>query len=148
MVAISAFLPQRKKLFRDKDEDGNKLECPYPGMEDIYVTVVPPDWKTDNDRMAIDDITVAELIIRDIWSTFGGTNMVLSVPVKVDGRVQWEEDEDGNLVPKTEEVEFDVNMTKDEFYSAMDQVPSAIIDYWYARVMEVVPQWQPRFRSE
>jgi hypothetical protein len=149
VIDVSSFMPERKYLF-GLDADGNKRECPIEGMEDVWVCVIPPTWKMDNERNQFlydlrrkDTSTPLDLAQEEIWLTYGGTNMSLLVYAQDErGKPIWYE-EGENLVPKTEVIEFDENgrLSRDEFVSVLSRVPSVIIDYWYERVLEVALQW-------
>lgn len=149
-MQISEFMPKDVLLFRKQDSEGNALPCPIPGMEEVYVRIIPPDFRTEEARDAYinGDHSVGEAAVHQIWLTFGGTNMVVVMQKRdSEGRVIWEE-KDGEYVPVECEVKFNLGMTEEQFKEQVYRLPLMLVNYWYARMLEVVRQWQPQFPDE
>jgi hypothetical protein len=153
-VQISDFFPKMMPLFKKPEGVSEDWKAPVPGMEDVWVRVVPPTWEIDRRRQSYvkqqnsdERTSFLDIFHFEIFLTYGGTNMVVIVPRK---------DENGKLVYKpdseygceTEVVQFDEfgKLTIEEFSQRMNKLPMSIVDYWHSRVLEVALQWQPRFR--
>ena len=153
-ISISKFMPQDVYLFGYKDaEKTEKNECPYPGMEEVTVRIVPATWKTDSehDSMIAKARTMEQpglyAIQQEIWMCFGGSNMSLLIQKQDEnGRLLWADQGDGNFAPLTERLEFPPTMNYTEFLVAIGKLPTPLVEQWWLRTLEVVPLWAERFR--
>jgi hypothetical protein len=154
-ILISEFYPKDMMLFPKPEDADENWKAPIEGMEDVWIRVTPPTWESDRLRQAYinrerDNASSSFLDIfhYEIYLTFAGTNMVVEVP-KVDehNRVMWK-DGKASLGPITEIVQFDEEgkLTIEEFTKRINKLPMQLVDWWHSRVLEVAPQWVPRFR--
>ena len=154
-VPISDFFPKQLPLFKKPEGAGDDWKAPVPGMEDVWVRVIPPTWEVDRTRQSyvrqqtVDGASGSFLDIfhYEIFLTYGGTNMVVIVPKKDEhGQIIYKKDNEFGI--ETDIVQFDEfgKLTIEEFTSRINKLPMSIVDYWHSRVLEVALQWQPRFR--
>jgi len=156
-VNMAAYLPQQKWLCRKQDDEGNELTCPVSGAEDVWVRVIPPSFETDRKRQSFiqtsyqqEGYTGFDLMLEEIYLTYGGTNMEVDIPVRnPDGTFQWDVDENDIYTVKAETVTFsqEGKETREEFYQKANAIPYDIIQLWFYRVMEVATHWADRFRD-
>ena len=141
MAKLRACFPEVRLLFRAPYE-GDDWESPYEGMEDTWVRIVPPDWQTATLRQRIlagEVATPLDTVQLDIFLCYGGTNFLMDIPLKNEqGRLVWTDE--GLAV---EEITFDElgQLSMQEFFERIEKVPQHVVEYWYARTLDVVPEW-------
>jgi len=141
------FTPKRVRLFKDMEG--------YP--QDAWVCVVPPTWKTDKERSSRIamcremEAGAMELAAHEIWLSYGGASMSITVPKKdEDGKLQWTKDDDGNWLAATDTIEIndtEGELSEEEFFTLLDEVPAEVVSIWYNALMEVVPHWGMTFQQ-
>jgi len=152
-VKISDYGPVVKPLF-EKDENDPEWKCPVPGMEDVWVRIIPPSWGVDRDRQQFVNgwhtdtrLSLFDVAQMEISLCYGGTNMVALIPKRDDkGRMVFTEEEPGY---ESETVRFDAHgqLTIDEVTDRISKLPKEIVDAWHARTLEVAPNWNLKFRQ-
>ena len=139
MDTMMNFVPKTMKLFGDDDD--NK----HP---DISVTVLPATWRAHEQRRDIlvkEGVTFLDQQREEIWLTFGGTNMDVTVS---DPAGEWTKDDAGNYYPPTREVRFKHGMSREDFMEQIMCLPVPVVNAWWWRVVEVNPDWAPNFRRD
>ena len=141
------------QLFKKPEnlEESEEWKAPIPGMEEVWVRLVPPTWDADRQRQSFINneresalYSFLDVFQLEIWLTYGGTNMVIVVPKRDEnGKVIWKPENEFGCV--TEIVKFDEGgkLTIEEFADRIGKLPAEIVDYWHTRVLEVAPQWSP-----
>jgi hypothetical protein len=152
-VKISEYEPRTLKLF-ERDEDDESWECPIPGMEEVWVRVMPPSWGVDRDRQQFVNawhneprLSVFDVAEYEIALCYGGTNMVVLVPKRdANGKMTFITEDPGY---ETEMIKFDAQgqLPREDILSRLSKLPRAIVQTWHERVMEVAPTWNTRFRQ-
>lgn len=117
------------------DAAGQRNPCPYPGMEDATVTVVPP-------TLAVSEQYTSEKV-NLIWLHFGGSNLSVLVQQRDgNGNLLWSNTGNENFVPVQELLEFPPTMQYAEFVSAASKLPQQLLHQWWLRTLEVVRLWR------
>jgi hypothetical protein len=137
-MKLRACFPEKVWLFRDLDGDSY-----YEGMKDAWVRVIPPNWETTKRRTEMLEAGIPDefaLKLMDIYLCYGGTNLEVDVAKRdKNGRVVWGE---GGVV--IDYLTFDEagQMSFQEFADTLAKIPSAVVDHWHARTLEIVPEWR------
>lgn len=152
-VKISEYAPKTLKLF-ERDETDEDWECPVPGMEDVWVRLMPPSWSVDRDRQQFVNswhneprLSIFDVAEYEIALCYGGTNMVVIVPKRdANGKMTFIDAEPGF---ETELIKFDTQgqLQRDDILSRLGKLPRNIVQAWHERVMEVAPSWSTKFRQ-
>lgn len=153
-VTLSDYGPKTLQLFKKPEEAGPDWECPFPGMEDVWIRVVPPSWRDDKERTGyvnvLADVPNASILDRyemEIVLTYGGTNLSVKVMQRdaETGRPIYDDSKEG---VKQETVEFDPEgkLDRKTLFERLAKLPNELVILWHARMLEVVPQWGPGFR--
>jgi hypothetical protein len=152
-VKLTEYGPVTSQLF-EVDENDEEWKCPVPGMEDVWVRIIPPSWGVDRDRQQFVNgwhsdprLSVYDLAQYEIALCYGGTNMQIVAPKRDEnGRMIFVEEEPGY---ETETIKFDVSgqMNIDDVVERISKLPDVIVRAWHDRTMEVADSWQTRFRQ-
>jgi len=153
-VKLSEYTPVTHPLFPRPENDEEEYECPVPGMEDVWVRVVPPSWGVDRDRQqfvngwhADQRLSVFDVAQYEIALCYGGSNMVvMTMKRDENGRYVFTDEEPGY---EYETVKFDVRgqLSVEEVLARISKLPRAIVEAWHSRTLEVAPNWNTKFRQ-
>ena len=150
-VKISNFEPVTMSLFK-KDESDEDWECPIPGMEDVWVRIMPPSWGVERDRQQFvntwhnrPELSNFDVYQMEIALCYMGTNMMVLLPKRDEqGRIVLSDKDPGY---ETETVKFDANgqLAREEILLRVSKLPRPIVDAWHERTLEVATEWGRKF---
>lgn len=153
-IKISEYAPVVTPLFPRPDFEDEDWKCPYPGMEDVWVKIIPPSWSVERERQQFVNgwhndprLSVYDISQLEIALTYGGSNMVVLVMKRDEnGRPIFTEEDPGY---EYETVKFDANgqLDKEQVIDRLSKLPSDIVIEWHRRVKEVATDWVTSFRS-
>ena len=81
-IQISEFYPKQVMLFPKPDDATEEWEAAVPGMEEVWIRIIPPTWETDRLRQSYiskerdnQASSFLDLFHYELYLTYGGTKM-------------------------------------------------------------------------
>lgn len=136
-MAVELGFPERKWLI----EATSAAEMV---VEDTWVNVVPPSWRTTKIRDQYLEGTnvygAPSLTALEIYLCYGGTNLAILVPQLLPNGDPISEDGDWILV---DEIEFDDTgaLDAETFFERLAMLPTELVEKWHALTLESAPEW-------
>lgn len=151
-IEISEFQPTKEPLVLF-GPSGQRIQTD----QEYWIRLIPPTFREDRERSqyiklqytssgVTNNANNETLHAIEIWLTFGGTNLEISVPITDEnGDVVQVENDEGLIGPKMKTVKFPKTRsetTRQEFLGMLDMLPSYFVQSWRDIVISTVaPDW-------